>query len=286
MGFDAAVLARAILKLADKEGEEPGIGVQDVHGLAAAHGVSCGDVERAALKAGVAPRRYSRNLGSIGMEGQERLLRATVCVVGLGGLGGYVLEGLARMGVGHLILVDEDEFEETNLNRQVLSVTPNLGHPKVRAAIERLALVNDAVEATGMETRASAANVGELLAGAEVVVDCLDSLPSRLMLQDAAQGAGIPFVHGSVAGFLGQVMTILPGDAGLRALYPPGRPLPERGAEAELGTPAATPMAVAAWQIQEVVKLLLAKGELLRNRLLVMDMESLTIHLVSVVEPS
>jgi len=87
-------------------------------------------------------------------------------------------------------------------------------------------------------------------------------------------------VHGSIAGFLGQVMTIFPGDPGLRSLYGEGDDLPEQGLEAQLGAPATTPMAVAAWEAQEVVKVLLGHGGLLRRRLLVMDMESGTIEVL------
>jgi molybdopterin/thiamine biosynthesis adenylyltransferase len=93
-------------------------------------------------------------------------------------------------------------------------------------------------------------------------------------LQEGVQALDIPLVHGSIAGFLGQVMTIFPGDPGLRALYGGAGELPEQGLEAQVGTPAATPMAVAAWEAQEVVKILTGRGEPLRNRLLVMDMEA------------
>jgi molybdopterin/thiamine biosynthesis adenylyltransferase len=109
-------------------------------------------------------------------------------------------------------------------------------------------------------------------------VDGLDRLPTRLILQDGAQTLGIPMIHGSIAGFLGQVMTIFPGDPGLHSLYGEPGDLPAQGLEAQVGTPAATPMAVAAWEAQEAVKVLLGKGEPLRGRLLVMDMESGTIE--------
>jgi molybdopterin/thiamine biosynthesis adenylyltransferase len=234
------------------------------------------ELELAALEAGVVPRRYLRNLGTVELAGQARLLRSTVAVVGVGGLGGYVVEALARMGVGRLVLIDGDVFEDHNLNRQLLSTEANLGHPKVAVARSRVAEINAAVEVVARAAVFDRDNATELLRGAEVVVDCLDRLPTRLVLQSAAQALGIPLVHGSIAGYLGQVMTILPGDPGLRALYGEGE-VPERGVEVELGNPAATPMMVAAWQVQEVIKLLLNCGELLRRRLLIMDAESGTI---------
>jgi molybdopterin/thiamine biosynthesis adenylyltransferase len=239
------------------------------------------DVELAALEAGVMPRRYVRNLGTVGLAGQARLLRASVGVVGAGGLGGYVIEGLARMGVGRLVVIDGDVFEDHNLNRQLLSTQANLGHPKAEVARQRVSEVNSAVEAVAQTVLLSADNAAELLAGSDVIVDCLDRLTTRLVLQSAAEALGVPLVHGSIAGYLGQVMTIFPGDPGLRGLYGDGQ-VPERGIEVQLGNPAATPMMVAAWQIQEVIKVLLGSGEPLRRRLLFMDAESGTVSILQV----
>ncbi|MGI6208098.1 MAG: HesA/MoeB/ThiF family protein [Anaerolineae bacterium] len=236
-------------------------------------GLSRRQVELAALEAGVAPLRYLRNIGTIGLAGQAALLRSTVAVVGLGGLGGYNLEGLARSGVGHIIAVDSDRFEEHNLNRQALSSEHNLGQPKAEAARARVAAINGAVEVTARQARLTAESAADLLAGADVIVDALDNLTDRLALQDAAAALGKPLVHGAIAGFMGQVMVILPGDRGLKALYPEGQ-APERGLEQTTGTPAATPMLVAALQVQETVKLLTGVGEPLRHRLLILDCEN------------
>jgi molybdopterin/thiamine biosynthesis adenylyltransferase len=219
------------------------------------------------------PWRHSRNMGTVGWQGLAKLMRSTVGVVGLGGLGGYVVEGLARMGVGHLILIDGDVFAEHNLNRQLLSHEANLGRSKAESARERVAMINSAVEVTVHHEFATQDTLPALLRGADVLVDCTDRLPIRFVLQDVAKEMGIPMVHGAIAGYVGQVMTILPGDAGLRALHGYGD-VPERGIEVELGNPAATPMMVAAWEVQETIKVLLGHGELLRGRLLFMDAES------------
>ena len=267
-------MQRQIDELAEVDGDTRIIRLQPVHELATASDCSIREVELAALETGVVPWRYLRNLGTIGLEGQARLLRATVAVVGLGGLGGYIVEALARMGVGRMILIDGDVFEEHNFNRQLLSAEAKLGMGKVQAARRHVAEINSAVEVIGHTATLTHENLPQLLEGADVVVDALDRLPTRLLLQEGAQALGIPMVHGSIAGFLGQVMTIFPGDAGLCGLYGEESELPERGLEAQLGTPAATPMAVAAWEAQEVVKILLDRGEPLRHRLLVLDMES------------
>ncbi len=265
--------------LAESQGGARIIHLRDVRELAANHDCSIREVELAALGAGVVPWRYLRNLGTVGMEGQAALLRATAAVVGLGGLGGYVTEALARMGVGRLILIDGDLFEEHNFNRQLLSAEAKLGASKVEVARQRVAEINGAVNVIGHALMLDRENLPQLLEGADVVVDALDRLPTRLILQKGAQALGIPMVHGSIAGYLGQVMTILPGDPGLRGLYGDGE-LPQQGLEAQLGTPAATPMAVAAWEAQEVVKTITGRGELLRNRLLVLDMESGAIEIL------
>ncbi len=273
MTADSKNLQEQIGPLAQAEGDTHIIRLQQVHELAAQNKCSIREVELAALEAGVVPWRYLRNMGTIGPEGQVKLLQSTAAVVGLGGLGGYITEALARMGVGRLILIDGDVFEEHNFNRQLLSGEAKLGASKAEAARQRVAEINSAVEVIVHAAMLTRDNLPQLLEGADVVVDALDRLPIRLMLQEGAQALGIPMVHGSIAGFLGQVMTIFPGDPGLTGLYGGADQLPEQGLEAQLGTPAATPMAVAAWEAQEVVKILTGRGTPLRNRLLIMDME-------------
>jgi len=268
-------LRKRLQHLATVTPEEQGLpllSLKAVRQVAQEFGLSPREVEIRALEERILPERYLRSLGTVGWEGQLRLLQASVAVVGLGGLGGNIVEGLARSGVGHLILIDPDTFVEHNLNRQIFSTEANLGTPKVKAARARVAEINSAVEVTSYAVEATAENLPRLLQGADVVVDALDRLPKRLVLQDAAQRLGIPMVHGAIGGMTGQVMTIFPGDEGLYALYGQGD-VPERGIEAEQGCPTATPMMIAAWQVQEVLKILLGRGELLRHRMLMMDAE-------------
>jgi molybdopterin/thiamine biosynthesis adenylyltransferase len=268
----SSTLSSSIQTLAADYGGRAVLRLADCWRLEGEYGIGRREVELAALDAGVAPLRYARNLGTLGLDGQARLLRATAAIVGLGGLGGHVLEGLARSGVGQIIAIDGDSFEEHNLNRQALSTEAGLGRPKALVAVERVLAVNAAVGVTPRAERLTRENAADLLRGADLVVDCLDNLPDRLLLQECAATLGLPLVHGAIAGFLGQVMTILPGDKGLRHLYPSGAPS-EKGLEMVTGTPAATPMLVAALQVQEAVKLLAGKGELLRDCLLIVDTE-------------
>jgi molybdopterin/thiamine biosynthesis adenylyltransferase len=238
--------------------------------IAAEFRLSRKEAELAALEAGVLPRRYMRSCGTIGIDGQLTLLRSAVAIIGLGGLGGFVAEGLARAGVGHLTLVDGDVFCDHNLNRQVLCCESNLGRAKAKVAAERVHQVNCAVEVRPVVEFATCRNLAAILSGVNVVVDALDRLPTRLVLQRFASEAGVPMVHGAIAGWMGQVMTIFPGDVGLQALYGDGT-VPEQGVEAELGCPPGSPMMIAAWQINETIKILLGTGELLRGRMLFID---------------
>lgn len=266
--------------LAEPEGDIRVLTFEAVQRLAHELDLSPRIVHRQALQRRILPRRYLRNFGTLGWEGQLALLEGTVAVIGLGGLGGNVVEGLARAGIGCLVVVDDDVFVDHNLNRQLLSEEAWLGRPKTEAAQARVAAINSAVEVIPYAERVGAERLREILKGVDVVVDALDRLPSRLTLQDTASEVGIPLVHGAIAGWTGQVMTVLPGDSGLRALY--GEEVPEQGAEVELGCPAATPMMVAAWQVQEVVKLLTGQGKILHHQLLFMDAEMATVELLKV----
>ena len=268
-----------IKRLAEAEGKIQVITLEKVKALSDKFGLPPRGIELACLKVRVLPRRYLRNLGTVGWDGQVKLLRSTVAVVGLGGLGGNVVEMLARMGVGRLILIDDDAFVDHNLNRQTLATEANLNTSKVEVAKTRMAIINSAVEMVTHTVVANSENLPWLLDGAEVVVDALDRLSTRLMLQKTAEELGIPMVHGAVGGMIGQVTTIFPGDKGLNVWYG-GREPPERGIEVEQGCPTTIPMMVAAWQAQEVMKILTGIGEPLRHRMLLMNTEAGTVDVI------
>jgi len=249
------------------------LSISAIRAIADEFEISVSQMEILALSERIVPARYERSQGTVGWDGQIRLLESTVAVVGCGGLGGWIIEGLARMGVGHLILVDGDEFEENNLNRQLLCTEGTLGRPKVEVAHQRVMQVNSAVQVTAFHTWVDEENLPQIICGAQVAVDALDTLSMRLSLQRATAKMGIPMVHGAIAGMMGQVMTILPGDRGLLHLHGEAEP-PDRGMETQWGNPAATPMMVASWEVHEVIKLLLGKGDLIRDRMLLMDAEA------------
>ncbi len=228
-------------------------------------------LELAALDSGLCPRRYLRNIGTLGLAGQARLLRARVGLAGLGGLGGTVAEILTRAGVGELVLVDPDVTSEDNLNRQLVVTEDNLGRSKIEAALGRLRRVNSA---TGFETHQVSGDRDSfslIYSGAAVLVDALDSLPARFALEDAARDLGVPLVHGAIAGLSGQVTTIFPGDPGLEALYGASGANGAQGVEATVGNPSPTPAMIAAIEAQEVLKIVAGVGLPLRRKLLVLD---------------
>jgi len=213
--------------------------------------------------------RYRKNIGTLTKEENEKLSSFRICVVGCGGLGGYIIEMLARLGIGHITAVDSDVFEESNLNRQLLSNTETLGKHKALIAKDRIRLVNNQVELTPVVERISDSNAESILKGHDVIIDAVDSIDARFVLQNVASKLDIPFVHGAIAGWYGQISTILPGDNTLAKIYPDRC---KEGLEKEIGNPSFTPAMVASVQIAEVIKILFKKGGLLRNKLLYVDL--------------
>lgn len=250
--------------------------------LASELALSVRQIELIALENLIIPERYERSIGTVGVKGQIRLLESTAGVIGAGGLGGFVLELLARMGVGRLVVVDGDTFSDSNLNRQLLATEENLGIPKVEAAVTRIASVNAAVAVEAHQCRGDGGNLPTIFAGCDIVLDCLDNLSSRFALEKVCAGLNLIMVHGAIAGFLGQVAVIRPDRPLLKAIY--GQAVEaglDRGVETEVGNPSATPAMVAAWQAGEAVKALAGlEGVLPANRLLIIDMQRAEAHSV------
>jgi len=245
------------------------------HAAAEQFKTSLADVEGAALNNGLLPTRYQRNRNMISVAEQATLFHSRVAVIGCGGLGGYIIEELARLGVGRITAIDPDIFEEHNLNRQLLSSLSTLGKPKVEAALSRVADINPAVTVTPVRSAYCRANGLELLRGFNVVVDALDSIPCRLELAESCTTLNIPLVHGAIAGWYGQVVTQMPGDTTIQRIYRNGGS--GKGIEQQLGNPSFTPAVVASLQTAEVCKILLGRGDLLRNRQLTIDLLTMEI---------
>ncbi|HSL67240.1 MAG TPA: HesA/MoeB/ThiF family protein, partial [Actinomycetota bacterium] len=158
-------------------------------------------------------RRYSRHiiLPAIGGEGQRKLLDSKVLVIGAGGLGSPVAMYLAAAGVGTLGILDFDRVDESNLQRQILHSTPDVGRPKVASAVDRLQAINPTIDIVPYDTILSSSNAFEILEPWDVVVDGTDNFPVRYLVNDATQMLGKPLVYGSIYQWDGQATVFMPG---------------------------------------------------------------------------
>jgi molybdopterin/thiamine biosynthesis adenylyltransferase len=229
-----------------------------------------------AMKLGVCPYRYIRNRASISMQDQIKLAESRIAVVGSGGLGGHVILLLARIGIGHLRIIDGDVFDETNLNRQPLSNTETINKAKPKVAADVVNLINPSIEVSIITDKLNVANAEHILSEVDVIVDALDNMDDRLMVEKVAKRNRIPFVHGAVAGFEGQVTTVFPEDKGLTFLYGGnGCQVNDKDSpEAILGVPVLAPALIASMQAMEVVKILLNRSGVFRNTLVNIDLEN------------
>jgi molybdopterin-synthase adenylyltransferase len=222
--------------------------------------------------------RYFKNMNMLSKEENESLKNYKVCVVGCGGLGGFIIEELGRLGIGHITAIDGDIFDESNLNRQLLAHTENLGQPKALAAKERMAKVNPDVSFNAITEKITKDNGLEILKGHNLVIDAVDNIETRFLLKDIASEAGIPLIHGAIAGWYGQVSVIFPGDDTLDKIYPRER---NKGVETKLGNPSFTPALIASVEVSEALKVLIKRGDLLRNKLLHIDLYEHTYEVIT-----
>ncbi len=212
--------------------------------------------------------RYDRQImiGEIGAEGQERLKAARVVIAGAGGLGSPIAIYLAAAGIGMIRMIDHDRVDLSNLNRQVLHWEEDVGKEKVGSAVSKLKRLNSAVVIETVMETITEDNVSRLVDGCEVIVDAMDNLPTRYVLNRCAVEKKMPFFHGAVRGFEGRAMTILPGEtACLRCLY--RGPVPQE----KFPVIGVAPAVIGCIQATEVIKYLVGAGSLLTNRLLLYD---------------
>lgn len=218
--------------------------------------------------------RYERQIiiDGFGEEGQEKLKRAKVFVAGAGGLGSPVSIYLAAAGVGKIRIVDHDKVELSNLNRQILHWDENIGMRKADSAVAKLRKINPGAQIEAIAETITEANISQLLAGFDLMVDAMDNLPTRYLLNKAALDKRIPFFHGAVNGFEGRAMTIIPGKtACLNCVYH-GATIPVE----KFPVIGVTPAVIGCIQATEVIKYIVGLGELLTDRLLIYDALGLT----------
>jgi len=248
------------------------ISVEHVQGLSKFFEVSGRQIEIAALEESIVPERYSCNMKAFSTSEQATLLKSRVSIVGLGGLGGAVTEILARIGIGALNLIDGETFEDSNLNRQFLCTQHLLAKPKAEAAVKRVNEINSSIVVQEHYALLDEKNTESLIDDSDVIVDCLDNLKTRFLLERAAKKVWAPLVSAAVAGAFGHVTSIFPEDRGLKLIYGESVNITQKGAEASLGCIPYAVMLLASLETSEVVKILLSKGSVLRNKLLVADL--------------
>jgi molybdopterin/thiamine biosynthesis adenylyltransferase len=232
---------------------------------AASRQVSRRQAIEAALAAGIFPECWERNFPSLSAPEQLRLFQSSVLVAGLGGLGGFLAELLARVGVGRLLLADGDHFTPDNLNRQLLATQDSLGRNKALVTARRLREINPVIITEAIPHFLTSDNLSGYLSQVQVVVDGLDTTQARRELVAAAREAGVPLVHGALTGNFGQVSTLMPedtaGDLDVR------HPALDQDAAASREVLAPTVTLVASLQVQEAIRLLLGRPPAYRNHL-------------------
>ena len=197
--------------------------------------------------------RYERNIPSLTEEESALLRKKKVAVIGCGGLGGYIIEQLARLGVGTIRAIDGDVFEESNLNRQLLSDVTKIGVSKAATAKERVAVVNPDVRVEALHMYMDEINAPNVVGGCDVVVGALDNIYTRRVLEKTCEELGVPYVYGAIHGWVAQAAISMPGQRLIQKMYPEGATFKDKS------TLSFTPGLCASMQTALCVKLLVGR---------------------------
>ena len=229
-------------------------------------------------------QRYSRHilLQDVGVEGQEKLLKGKVLIVGAGGLGAPVAMYLAAAGVGTIGIVDADVVDLSNLQRQIIHFTADVDKPKVLSAKEKMEAINPDVKVVTYQEFLSANNALDIINNYDFVVDGTDNFPVKFLINDACVMAGKPFSHGGILRFHGQTFTHLPGTACYRCMFKEPPPIGSVPTCSQAGVLGAIAGMLGTIQAAEVLKYLTGVGELLTNRLLTFDAKSMIFRTIKV----
>jgi len=235
-------------------------------------------VESKALEQQIIPGHYLRNIGSISADEQKALLTAKIGVIGCGGLGGYVIEYLARLGVGSIIGWDYDVFEEHNINRQLGASFECIGDYKTEIISKRLQVINPVVNFVEIHEKFNMENGKQFLKECHVIIDALDNISDKLQLANVCESLNIPLVHGAVEGWYGQVFTQYPGDQIMPLIY---KKRFNNDSE-PISTLSFTPAIIAGIQAAETTRILLGKQNLLRFRILLLDLMEMSFDIIEI----
>jgi molybdopterin/thiamine biosynthesis adenylyltransferase len=219
-------------------------------------------------------QRYSRHiiLKEVGGKGQKKLLDGKVLIIGAGGLGAPIALYLAAAGVGTIGIADADEVDISNLQRQVIHFTADVGKPKVHSAAEKMRAINPDVTVNTYQEWISAANIARIIEDYDFVIDGTDNFAAKFLINDACVLGGKPYSHGGILQFVGQTITVLPGQSTCyRCVFPQPPPKDAIPTCSQAGVIGVLPGVIGSIQATEAIKLLLGKGELLAGRIMMYD---------------
>ncbi len=218
--------------------------------------------------------RYSRHiiLKEVGGKGQQKLLDGKVLIIGAGGLGSPIALYLAAAGVGTIGIADADNVDLSNLQRQVIHFSADIGKPKVISAKEKMLEINPSIRVNTYPTWVNATNIPGIIADYDFIIDGTDNFAAKFLINDACVLAGKPYSHGGILSFFGQTISILPGESTCyRCIFPKPPPKDAIPTCSQAGVIGVLPGVLGTLQATEAIKYLLGKGELLTNRLLTYD---------------
>ena len=216
--------------------------------------------------------RYQRHIAlkEVGGKGQQKLLDGRVLIIGAGGLGAPAALYLAAAGVGTIGLADADNVDLTNLQRQVIHFTPDIGRPKVASAKEKMEAINPEIMVNSYQTWVHSGNIGGIIEGYDFVIDGTDNFAAKFLINDACVLAGKPYSHAGILRFDGQTITVKPGESACyRCIFPEPPPQDAIPTCSQAGVIGVLPGVLGVIQATEAIKFLLGKGQLLTGRLLI-----------------
>lgn len=240
---------------------------------AQSNGISPRDAQIEALGRKIIPHRYAKNFRALTLAEQRKLCESRVLVCGCGGVGGVLINLLARAGVGTLRLVDGSTFAPSNLNRQWFCDSQGLSRSKAEVSGERVRTINPLIEVEVFSTVVDVNNTRELIGGMDLVLDALDDIPGRFLLAEAAKHAGIPFIHAAATGWWGQISTFLPGSLfGMHDVY--GHETEQDPTVEMMGVLGPAPAVIGSLAAFEALRLLSGRNSAYADQLLYLDGES------------
>ena len=229
--------------------------------------------------------RYQRHIAlkEVGGKGQQRLLDGRVLIIGAGGLGAPAALYLAAAGVGTIGLVDADVVDLTNLQRQVIHFTSDIGKAKVVSAREKMAAINPGIKVNDYQEWVHEGNIMGIIRGYDFVIDGTDNFAAKFLINDACVLAGIPYSHAGILRFDGQTITVKPGESACyRCIFPSPPPKDAIPTCSQAGVIGVLPGVIGLIQATEAIKFLLGKGELLTGRLLIYNALQMSFDVIQI----